>query len=174
MVLAFKEWSYIVDALGKGLQNIIFRKGGIAEEEGHFTVRGNKFILFPTLFHQATKSIKPEWLGKLDGEQFHTQPNHVKIEYYAQVLEQRLIKDWAVIEKFYQHHAWSKDIIEERYNRWERNVNLLLVQVYKLPTPQIILLKPEYEGCKSWIELDEEIALSGKPVIPQSIKGSYF
>ncbi len=42
-MLAFKEWSYIVTALGKGKQSIILRKGGISEENGDFELKGKEF-----------------------------------------------------------------------------------------------------------------------------------
>ena len=33
---AFKEWAIVVDALGRGRQSVILRKGGIAEGRGGF------------------------------------------------------------------------------------------------------------------------------------------
>ena len=36
MRIAFKEWAMVVDALGRGEQIIILRKGGISEGRGGF------------------------------------------------------------------------------------------------------------------------------------------
>jgi hypothetical protein len=168
MTLAFKEWSYIVDALGKGRQNIILRKGGIAEEEGTFMIKGNKFLLFPTLFHQAKDNIKESWLPFLDGEKYHTQDGKIKIDYYAELADKKLISDWNIIKKLSPFHAWKDSVVEERFNRWDENVHLLIVQVYKLQSPLLIDMLPEYEGCKSWVELPD-IALTGKAVINKTI-----
>lgn len=174
MALAFKEWSFIVDALGKGYQSIILRKGGISEEEGEFTLKGKKFLLFPTLYHQAKEHIKPEWLQRLDGTRFHPGQETVKIEYFAEVIEKRIVKDWDTLQRFEKEHAWTEEIVKERFNRWEKSVHLLLVQIYKLNNPFELELKPEYEGCKSWIQLDINDNFEGQAVINEKIKGTYF
>ena len=57
MRIAFKEWAIVVDALGRGDQIIILRKGGISEGRGGFKVEHEQFLLFPTLFHQQRESV---------------------------------------------------------------------------------------------------------------------
>lgn len=173
MALAFKEWSYIVDALGKGKQSIIIRKGGISEEGGDFEVKGKKFFLFPTLFHQAKEMIKPDWLPELDGDQFHDANNHVQVKFYAEILETRIIKDFSILEKLNAHHAWKKEVVEERFNRWEKSAHLLILQIYRLHTDFKLELLPQYGGCKSWIEIDEKSDFSGELIINSLIKGRY-
>ncbi|MBX9850515.1 MAG: DUF1802 family protein, partial [Cytophagaceae bacterium] len=127
-MLAFKEWSYIVDALGKGKQSIILRKGGIAEDGGDFAVKGKKFLLLPTQYHQAKDLIKPEWITELESDKYFTSDNKVKIDFYAEIIDHKIITDWNVLEKLHDHHAWKMDIVRERYNRLEKNVHLLIVQ----------------------------------------------
>ncbi|HXA02152.1 MAG TPA: DUF1802 family protein [Cytophagaceae bacterium] len=168
MALAFKEWSYVVDALGKGKQSIILRKGGIAEEEGEFMIRGNKFLLFPTLFHQAKDQIKESWLPFLDGEKFYSEDGKVSIDFFVELAEKKLITDWNVIRKLSSYHAWKESVVQERFERWDKNVHLLIVQVYKLKEPLIIDMLPEYGGCKSWVELPDVI-LEGKAVMNKTI-----
>jgi hypothetical protein len=121
--LAFKEWSYIVDALGKGYQSIILRKGGISEEEGTFTMKGNKFLLFPTLFHQAAQMIKPEWIGRLEENRFNINSDSVSIQYFAEVADTKIIKDWDILTRLDTQHAWKEEIIRERFNRWDKSVH---------------------------------------------------
>ncbi len=174
MTLAFKEWSYIVDALGKGKQSIILRKGGIDEENGEFNLKGKKFILFPTLFHQAKELIKEDWLPQLEGEKFQLAPNKIRLDFFAEVVATRVISDWVILQKLYEQHAWKQEIISERFNRWEKNVHLLILQVYKLEQPVDIELLPKYDGCKSWVELEEEIELTGKAIINEKIKGTFW
>lgn len=93
MALALKEWSVIVDALGKGRQSILLRKGGISETEGEFTVQGNKFLLFPTRFHEAPLHIKENWQPYLNGDRYF-QDGKMKIEFYAEVAQSSIVKDW--------------------------------------------------------------------------------
>ena len=57
MRAAFKEWAVVVDALGRGIQTVILRKGGISVGPGGFQVAHNRFLLFPTLFHQQRESV---------------------------------------------------------------------------------------------------------------------
>ena len=52
MTYALKEWAIVVDALIRGEQIIVLRKGGISEGPGGFKVDQPEFLLFPTLFHQ--------------------------------------------------------------------------------------------------------------------------
>ena len=52
METAFKEWNVVVNALGRGEQVVIMRKGGIDEGENGFEIKHKQFWLFPTQFHQ--------------------------------------------------------------------------------------------------------------------------
>lgn len=169
MTTAFKEWALIVDALGSGRQNIILRKGGITEDGGEFELKSKKFLLFPTQFHQSNELIKEGWRPLLDGAKYQPEPNSVRIEYYAEVADSRVITDWETLNRLYNFHAWTEAVIEERFNRWEKNVFMMIVQVYKLLEPITLELKPEYSGCKSWIDIEEDIELVGKPVLNPGI-----
>ena len=55
---AFKEWAIVCDALGKGQQSIIFRKGGIHEGKRGLQFKHDQFFLFPTRFHEQEQNIK--------------------------------------------------------------------------------------------------------------------
>ena len=57
MRVAFKEWSVVVDLLGRGEQILVLRKGGISEGRDGFRIDHNEFLLFPTRFHQERESI---------------------------------------------------------------------------------------------------------------------
>src|SRR5438046_2307968 len=54
----FKEWSLVCDALGRGRQSVILRKGGIAEGRGGFSFRHRGFFLFPTFFHEQIAKVR--------------------------------------------------------------------------------------------------------------------
>jgi hypothetical protein len=168
MALAFKEWEYIVNALGKGKQSIILRKGGIAEEQGDFDVRGKEFILFPTLFHQAHEMIKPKWLPFLTQPTYH-QNQKVRIKYFAKVVDAQVITDWEVVMRLSEHHAWETKVIEERFNRWDKKIQLLIVQVFEFGAAFDIEMLPAYDGCKSWIDIDASVDFIGRPIVNSSI-----
>lgn len=168
MTTAFREWSFIVDALGTGRQNIILRKGGV-EDEGEFFVKNKRFLLFPALFHQSTNLIKPSWRDKLNGDRFQVDQHKVSLEYFAEVADNKIIRDWITVKKLEDFHAWSEEVIRELFNRWQQSVHLMVVLVYKLPEPVVVDVKPEYTGCKSWIELDEDILFEGEAVMNPGI-----
>lgn len=168
MTLAFKEWSFIVDALGKGMQNIIIRKGGIHEDE--FSVRGKKFLLMPTIFHQAPEMLKDNWLPKLNGYAYNHIDDTVTIPYYAEVADTKQVSEWVTVQKLDPYHAWKENVIKERFERWEKNVNVLVVQIYKLKTPLRIEMLPEYGGCKSWVDIEEDVIFEGQPIVNPNIR----
>ena len=58
MSIGFKEWALICDALGRGEQSIILRKGGIAEGRAGFRFQHEEFLLLPTLFHEQVNKLK--------------------------------------------------------------------------------------------------------------------
>jgi hypothetical protein len=173
MNLAFKEWAFIVDALGKGKQSIIIRKGGISEEGGDFEIKGKKFFLLPTQFHQAKAMIKESWLPELESERYLINPDTVLIEYFAEVVDSRIISDWDILEKLNNQHAWKPEIIMERFNRWHKNAHLLIVQVYMLKKPFELVMTPELGGCKSWVELNDAEAMEGTLVENSLFKGKF-
>ena len=49
--VGFKEWAVVCEAMGRGRQSIILRKGGIAEGREGFSFKYPEFFLFPTWFH---------------------------------------------------------------------------------------------------------------------------
>src|SRR5438132_279856 len=84
MRAAFKEWAIVVDALGRGEQIIILRKGGISEGPGGFKLDQNEFLLFPTLFHQQRESVIPHAQERFDQIAPHfPKPDQIRIEYFA-------------------------------------------------------------------------------------------
>jgi hypothetical protein len=56
--VGFKEWSLVCDALGRGTQSVILRKGGIAEGRRGFSFRYREFFLFPTLIHEQVEKVR--------------------------------------------------------------------------------------------------------------------
>ncbi|MBC7450507.1 MAG: DUF1802 family protein [Cytophagales bacterium] len=170
MALAFKEWACIVDALGKGKQSIILRKGGISEGgNGDFELKGKQFLLFPTLFHQSDEMIKPDWKPFLSDTRFHQEEGKVNIKYYVQVADVQVLTDWEKVKKLNAYHAWKEEIIRERFERWGNSIHLLIVQVFEFGASFNLDILPEYGGCKSWTEIDKPIEFVGRPVLNRNV-----
>jgi hypothetical protein len=164
--IAFKEWAMVVDALGRGRQIVILRKGGIIEDKGAFTVDHSQFWLFPTLYHQQMESVVPEAqedFGQLKAR--FPAGDAVSLQYLAKVEKAVEITDPARLRPLRGQHIWKESVIEERFGYGKNNgIHLILARVYALPTPVTLPMQPGYGGCKSWVELER--ALPTTDLIP--------
>ena len=164
---ALKEWATIVTALENGEQTVILRKGGILETESGFKIEAKKFLLFPTFEHQEEKNLKPQFHNYLDiVKQNRPQNKHNRITSYAEVVDEVDIISKEKINALSQFHIWSDSYIDERVN-WmsEKPIKTVFLKVYKIPEIEIPI-KSEYHGCKSWININEDIQ-TGKPVLSE-------
>jgi len=164
---ALKEWATIVTALENGEQTVILRKGGILETASGFKIEARKFFLFPTFEHQEEKNLKPQFRNYLDiVKQNHPQNEHNKITSYAEVVDEVDIKSKEKINALSQFHIWSDSYIDERVN-WmsEKPIKAVFLKVYKISEMKIPI-KSEYHGCKSWININEDIQ-TGKQVLSE-------
>ena len=85
---AFKEWAIVVEALGRGEQIVILRKGGIREDRRGFQVEHSEFLLLPTLYHQQRESVLAEAQQRYDHIALCL-PKHdeLRLEYFAKVVD---------------------------------------------------------------------------------------
>jgi hypothetical protein len=169
--IAFKEWAIVVDALGRGEQILILRKGGIAEGRGGFQVEHPEFLFFPTLFHQQRESVLPAAQQRYDKiSASFPSPETLSLEFFARVVDWRRIESLEVAQRLRGQHIWRDDVIEQRFD-WGKNKNIfaLAVRVYRLPQMIELAMQPNYGGCKSWIEIEREISVEGsQPVLPDA------
>lgn len=160
MRVAFKEWAVVVDALARGEQIVILRKGGISEGRGGFEVEHDRFLLFPTLFHQQRELVSPAAQARYDLLAPSLSPTIVHIEAFAEVVDWRKLESLDDAMRLRGQHIWKDEVIRERFERG-RNGNLyaMAVRVYRLTHPVDMPVRPEYGGCKSWIELDPPVTV---------------
>src|SRR4029077_8093936 len=94
--VGFKEWAVVCEALGRGRQSIILRKGGIAEGRDGFLFKHQEFFLFPTWFHEQPPKVRDElwhglpspWSGKAEdfiGRMPMPRNGTIEIKYAAQI-----------------------------------------------------------------------------------------
>jgi CDP-diacylglycerol--glycerol-3-phosphate 3-phosphatidyltransferase len=153
---AFKEWEALVEALGHGAQIIILRKGGIAEGRTGFQARHPKFWLFPTAYHQQWEKTKPELRRYLTPSA--EKGKEITLQYFAEVTDAIYLSSWEQVARLDDVHFWSEEILRERFGYQERpgmeaGLHLLIVRVSRINLPHKLAPAPEYEGCKSWIEV---------------------
>jgi hypothetical protein len=166
MFPAFKEWQVIVDALGAGVQTLILRKGGIAEDEGGFRPKAGRFWLFPTHFHEQRARTKPAAFAREPVPQSAAAGN-ATLRFCAEVAHHALVTDWNVVRRLDPFHLWTEAVIRERYERTRPpGIHVLLLRVQRLETPLTFPLTKAMGGCRSWIELPYDPAiLPSRPVL---------
>jgi hypothetical protein len=163
MRIAFKEWAVVVDALGLGQQIIILRKGGISEGRRGFQVDHAEFLLFPTQYHQHRDLISPEAQARFD-ELAGTAVNEdqVQFDYVAHVVSWRKLESLQAAERLRGQHIWRDEVIADRFE-WgkEHNIYALAVRVFRLAAPVVLPVVASYGGCKSWIDLEQDVETEG-------------
>ncbi len=148
---AFKEWTLICDALGRGEQSLILRKGGIAEGRAGFRFQHEEFLLFPTLFHEQAAKLKvpadtPLPAPRADGQ--------IEVRLHCRVEWTQDLTDWPTVQRLAPLHLWQEFEIEKRFRQDEKpGVSLAFVRVSRLSQPFVFPDSPRYGGCRSWIEL---------------------
>ncbi len=166
--MAFKEWAVVVQALGCGEQVLLLRKGGISEVGKHFRVEHDRFLLYPTLEHQKEELLKPshrDSLARLLAE--GNDAGTITFDCWAQVERTIELSEEEQLHSLSPYHIWSDDYAHSRL-RWKPRhaLTAMILRVYRLPTPTGVPYKPHFGGCRSWVDLEEDVALgSPTPVL---------
>src|SRR5262249_44625993 len=136
---------------------------------GVFRVEHPEFLLFPTYLHQSPEGLVPAAL-KLHDEARAEMPGAGKMvfRHCARVTDQFLIDSPEELPRLRGYHVWSEAVVAERFHRWQKALHVLLVRVSALPQPATVPLLDSYAGCRSWVELDEDVDVSGTtPVLSE-------
>jgi hypothetical protein len=153
MSIGFKEWALVCDALGRGQQSIILRKGGIAEGRAGFRFQHSEFLLLPTLFREQVAKLRlpadtplPE--PRADGQ--------LEVRYAARVEWTQDVLDWEKVRALAPFHLWQESEIDKRFRQDDKQmVSLAFVRVQRLSEPFAFADSPRYGGCRSWVELPD-------------------
>jgi hypothetical protein len=147
--IGFKEWAVVCEALGRGEQSIMVRKGGIAEGREGFTFRHREFFLFPTWFHE-----QPEKVREIDFEFPQATAGRIDIKYSAALDVVKTIASLKTVEALAPLHILKSEVLRERfeYNN-APGVHIALVRVFRLVPQWTIVDESRYDGCRSWVNL---------------------
>lgn len=158
---ALKEWSVAIDALTQGNTIVLLRKGGIHEQKGTFTVKFSSPLLYPTLEHQRPEYLKPEYAQTVQLVPSGTHPDQITLQAWAEITDQFSVTQADAIAALFPFHIWNEAFIRDRL-QWkpQHPINILLLRTYLLPIPVTLQYRPEYGGCRSWIELAQPLSLT--------------
>ena len=159
--LALKEWAVAVKALSKGEQILILRKGGIHRADKEFRVVHPEFLLYPTYEHQRRELVQTT--SHLDLE--HTlieneNPELIEFSHWCKVTDKFEVSEQDVLDNIAPYHIWTYDYASKRL-RWrpKQPLTIALLRMYSMEHPQSLSVLDEYGGCKSWVELEQEVEL---------------
>lgn len=158
---AFKEWAVAVAALAAGKTILLLRKGGIRERQGQFEVEFDRLLLYPTYEHQKPHLLKPEYAPQVTPVKSGWHPQTVRLNAWAHITQVWQVSNPEIVAALEPYHIWNDRFVAERL-RWkpQQPLYLLLLRVYRLAEPLEIPYRPEYGGCRSWIEIADEIAVT--------------
>ncbi len=159
--IALKEWAVTVNALGRGEQVLLLRKGGIREEGREFRVSYPEFLLYPTFEHQREDLLKERYSGDLRRVLSEAQPQDaVGFSYWARVEDVVELTEQEKVDALSPHYIWTTDYAQQRLHWKPRHpLSALILRVYRLEEPRTLPYLPIFGGCKSWVELSEGVAL---------------
>ncbi len=145
---ALKEWASVIAALGRGDQVVLIRKGGIADPA--FGLEARRFYLFPTNFHE----------GNASGG------GPIPITHWCEVVHTWQVRDLETLVLLEPLVVFDRGTIETRYRfRPDQAVNVIAVRTYALPQTVAIAPRAEYDGCRSWVSIEDEIDIDGSTAV---------
>ena len=146
---ALKEWASAIDALGRGEQVILIRKGGIADPA--FGVEAERFYLFPTNFHDGGGEV----------------PRAVPITHWCEAVRTWRVRDFEALVRLEPLVVFDRNTLETRYRfRADQAIHVIGVRTYRLARPATVAMHDAYAGCRSWVSVDEEVDIEGsEPVL---------
>lgn len=159
--MALKEWAITCEAIGRGDQVLLLRKGGIHEDGKDFRVIHREFLLYPTYEHQKADLLRPEHQPALESLlQRPRDDKQITFTHFAMADEVLELEDQDKVDDLAPHHIWTTDYAQSRL-RWKPMLPLsvMLLRAYRLESPVTVPWIPEYSGCTSWVEILTDVPL---------------
>ena len=159
--MALKEWAVTVEAMAKGDQVLLLRKGGIHEDGKDFRVIHREFLFYPTYLHQKEDLLQPAYQPALRKLLEQPQDNdRITFTYWARAEEVLEISEREKVDNLEPHHIWTTAYAQSKLH-WKPMLpmSVLLLRIYKLEQPVTVPYLPEYGGCTSWVEVLSDVKL---------------
>ena len=169
---ALKEWAVLCDALAHGEIIAMVRKGGIREQRSGFAVRHDRFLLYPTFFHEKSAELQPRFAERV-GLTATTRPpdGTIRIAHVADVAAVWHVRDLERLRAIEPFHGMAWPAVVSRFEyRGVPEVRVVAVRLSRLTAPHDVAETRRYQGCVSWVELDDPIdTANATPVLPSAL-----
>lgn len=167
---ALKEWPVTIHSLVTGRQTLLLRKGGIRDQRDGFEVKHQGFFLFPTYLHQSVDALHPSFRSPF-GSDLGARPPTLVLDTFGEVQELIPISSLEILRRLDGLHTLNWTAVEQRFSYRNRpGVDLLLLRIYRLPVVHRIQNMKQYDGCVSWVELEESLSIAGgEPVLTDPV-----
>ena len=164
---ALKEWAVLVDAMARGDIVAMVRKGGIREQRAGFSVRHDRFLLYPTFFHERVEELAPRFRAQLAAAHA-AQPAQgvIRLEYVADVVGAWSVSELERLRAIEGEYGLAWSAVESRFQyRGKPGVQVIAVRVARLGAAVEIPEAHRYQGCVSWVELDAPVNVGGATAV---------
>ena len=164
---ALKEWSVLCDALAAGEIVALGRKGGIREQRAGFAVRHDRFLLYPTFFHEKSAELQPRFAARLAEASTHRPPEGIiRIGLVAEVAATWHVRDLDRLRAIEPFHGMAWPAVVSRFEyRGTSDVRVIAARVLRLPALHDVPETRRYQGCVSWVSLDQPIDVRGAAAV---------
>ena len=165
---ALKEWAVLCDALAAGDVVAMVRKGGIREQRAGFSVRHDRFVLYPTYFHEKAAELQPRFVDRLPAAHARRPgEGEVRLELVADAAAVWTVRDLERLRAIEPLHGMAWPAVEARFHYKGRpEVRVIAANVRRLAAPVTIPETRRYLGCVSWVTLDAPVDVDGaRPVL---------
>lgn len=170
--VALKEWAVVCEALQRGRQSLLLRKGGVREANADrsFHVEHRAFVLLPTYFHAQDagreRDLVPEVHADLARLREPAGPaGRLRFELYAEVTALWELRELAPLQALAGLHVLSAACVTDRFNYRRPGLWALHLRVHRLAVPAVLPERPGYAGCVSWVHLDQPVRGEAEPVV---------
>lgn len=163
---ALKEWAVLCDAMARGEIVALVRKGGIREQRAGFSVRHDRFLLYPTFFHEKVAELQPRFASRMAATD-RPPEGTIRVSHVADVTAVWHVRDLERLRAIEPHHGLAWPAVVSRFEyRGRPEVRVVAVRVSRLPLVHDVAETRRYRGCVSWVELDHAIDVGGaEPVL---------
>ena len=170
--IALKEWATVLTAMELGEQLIMIRKGGLIEPGSGFQLLAREFLLYPTYEHQAVQYLRAPYQAYFQQAQQHRSPEgQLRFVLAAEAVGSLVSHDPSLVERLSGFHIYNDVFLQQRL-KWQPDQPLMVVvvRVFRLPSPVMVPAAPSYAGCRSWVQLESPVTVVGRvPVLDEEL-----